>query len=68
MNGKVKWFSDEKGFGFIEQEDGPDVFLHITALNFDRDGSRLLSNGDRVSFDVVDAEKGLRATNVVVLD
>ncbi|HRN19028.1 MAG TPA: cold-shock protein [Trueperaceae bacterium] len=63
--GKVKWFSSEKGFGFIEQEGGqPDVFVHFSAIM--GDGFRNLNEGDEVSFDVEQGKKGLQAANVVV--
>ncbi len=64
--GTVKWFSSEKGFGFITREDGPDVFVHHTALP--GTGFRSLEEGERVEFDVVEEPKGLKAANVVRLD
>ena len=61
-NGTVKWFSPEKGFGFILQEGGPDVFVHFSAIAMD--GYKSLTEGQRVSFDVVQGDKGLQAANV----
>lgn len=61
--GKVKWFSDSKGFGFIEQDDGKDVFVHHSAIQ--ADGFRTLQEGDRVSFNVVVGAKGPAAEKVV---
>ncbi len=60
--GIVKWFNDAKGFGFIAQEGGKDVFVHHTAIVMD--GFRSLAEGDTVEFDVVDGPKGLQAANV----
>ena len=61
--GKVKWFSDKKGFGFIEDENGKDIFVHYSAVVSDG-GFRTLSEGQEVEFDVVEGEKGLQAKNV----
>lgn len=60
--GTVKWFNDAKGFGFIEQESGPDVFVHFSAVQ--DEGFKSLSEGDRVSFEVVNGPKGPQAENV----
>jgi len=61
-NGTVKWFNDAKGFGFISQEGGEDVFVHHTAISMD--GFRTLKEGERVEFEVVQGPKGLQAANV----
>lgn len=65
-NGTVKWFNESKGFGFITQEDGgADVFAHYSEIQ--GDGFKNLTEGDSVSFDVVDGEKGPKAANIVKL-
>ena len=58
MQGTVKWFNAEKGYGFIEREDGPDVFVHYTAIQ--NEGFRTLNQGDLVEFEIVEGPKGLR--------
>jgi CspA family cold shock protein len=64
-NGTVKWFNEKKGYGFIEQEDGPDVFVHHTGIN--ASGFRTLQEGDRVTFTVEQGKKGPAAVNVTVV-
>ena len=61
--GTVKWFNETKGFGFIEQQDGPDVFVHFSAIK--GDGFKTLAEGQQVEFDVVSSQKGPQAENVV---
>ena len=63
--GRVKWFNEKKGFGFISREDGNDVFVHFSAIK--RDGFKSLYEGDEVEFEVTNGPKGLQATNVVVI-
>ncbi len=64
-NGIVKWFNDDKGFGFIEQESGPDVFAHFSAIS--GDGFKSLSEGQRVEFTLTQGPKGLQAENIRAL-
>lgn len=60
--GRVKWFNDSKGFGFLEQENGEDVFVHFSAIN--GNGFKTLAEGDTVQFEIVKGPKGLQAANV----
>jgi CspA family cold shock protein len=60
--GTVKWFNDAKGFGFIEQDNGPDVFVHFSVIQ--GDGFKSLAEGDRVSFEVTQGQKGPQSANV----
>ena len=62
MTGKVKWFSAEKGYGFIEREDGGDVFVHFSAITMD--GYKTLDEGVAVEFDVIEGAKGPQAVDV----
>ena len=65
MQGRVKWFNAEKGLGFIEREDGDDVFVHFSAIQ--QDGYKSLEEGQKVEFDIVDGARGPQAANVVKL-
>jgi len=65
MNGTVKWFNPEKGFGFITTEDGTDVFAHFSQIQ--KDGFKTLDEGERVTFDVTQGTKGPQAENIVSL-
>lgn len=63
MEGTVKWFNSEKGFGFIERESGEDVFVHFSAIK--NEGYKSLKEGQKVQFDVEKGQRGLQATNVI---
>ena len=65
VTGTVKWFNGSKGYGFIERPDGPDVFVHFSAIQ--GDGFRNLEEGQQVEFNVEQGQKGLQATNVTVI-
>jgi CspA family cold shock protein len=62
VEGTVKWFNDAKGFGFIEQDNGPDVFVHFSSIQ--SDGFKSLQEGDRVRFEVTEGQRGPQASNV----
>lgn len=64
-DGKVKWFNSRKGYGFIATEDGRDIFVHYSSVA--GDGYKTLAEGDSVTFDIVEGDKGLRAENVVAV-
>jgi len=66
LEGRIKWFSDSKGYGFIEQEDGPDVFVHFSSISME--GFKTLKEGDTVKFEVSEGPKGPQAVNVVKVD
>ena len=63
LDGKVKWFNPRKGYGFIATDDGRDIFVHYSSIS--GDGYKTLTEGDNVTFEIVEGEKGLRAENVV---
>lgn len=63
LKGTVKWFNNQKGYGFIQGENGKDIFVHYTGL--DMEGFRSLDEGNKVEFDLVEGEKGLQASHVV---
>ncbi len=65
MNGTVKWFNAEKGFGFITSEDGNDVFVHFSQIN--KDGYKTLEEGEKVTFELAEGPKGPQAENVTAL-
>ena len=66
MTGKVKWFNAEKGYGFITSDEGKDIFVHYSAIQ--ADGFRSLEEGQKVSFEIVESDRGQQAANVVVRD
>ena len=66
VSGTVKWFNDDKGYGFIQQADGPDVFVHYKAIN--GTGRRTLAEGQKVNFEIGQGKKGPQAENVTPLD
>ena len=66
MRGKVKWFNNEKGYGFVEYKDGEDVFVHYSAIKID--GYKTLNEGDEVRFDLIETDKGLQARNVEIVN
>ena len=63
MCGKVKWFNNDKGYGFIDYSTGEDIFVHYSAIK--QDGYKTLSEGQKVSFDLIETKKGLQAINVL---
>ncbi len=65
VTGTVKWFNDAKGYGFLQQDNGPDVFVHFSVIN--GEGRRTLKEGQKVSFQVNEGDKGLQADNVTIL-
>lgn len=68
VKGRVKWFSSKKGYGFIERDDGEDVFAHYSDIQESDLGFRFLEAGIEVEFEVIDGERGPRATNIVKLE
>ncbi len=64
--GRVKWFSEKRGYGFISREDGDDIFVHYSAIK--KEGFRTLREGDEVEFEISESDKGLQATDVTVLE
>ncbi len=64
--GKVKWFNDQKGYGFITGEDGKDIFVHYSSIN--ADGFKTLQEGQTVTFDLIESDRGKQANNVTVVD
>ena len=66
MTGKVKWFNAEKGYGFITSDEGKDIFVHYSAIQ--ADGFRSLEEGQKVSFEIVESDRGQQAANVVVTE
>ena len=68
VNGTVKWFNSRKGFGFIDSEEGNDVFVHFSAIKADGDEYKSLNEGDKVTFDVSQGDKGPQASNVEVTE
>ncbi len=66
LEGKVKWFDNKKGFGFISRDDGDDVFVHFSSI--ETDGFKTLNEGQAVSFEITDGDKGPQASNVRMLD
>ncbi|MBN1802604.1 MAG: cold-shock protein [Candidatus Lokiarchaeota archaeon] len=67
-SGTVKWFNSKKGFGFIASEEGEDIFVHFTAIKAEENEYRTLHEGDKVSFDVTEGQKGPQASNVTVTE
>jgi CspA family cold shock protein len=63
FGGKVKWFNESKGYGFIQQDNGPDVFVHYSSIS--GDGFKPLAEGQRVSFEITEGDRGPKASNVV---